>query len=126
MAHDIVIERKVVAAGEYVFKQGSMGRTAYIVQTGSVDILRRDEEGEDRLLANVGPGSIFGEMALIDESPRMASARAGAGEGATVIVVTEQMFLHKLETCDPFIRKLMHIMAETIRDMSKKQQKGTP
>lgn len=116
MSGDVVIERKTYAEGDVVFKQGTTGRTAYIVQKGSVDILHQTPDGEERKLANVGQGAIFGEMALIDDNPRMATARCT--EPTTVIVVTEQMFLHKLEQADPFIRGLMHIMAETIRRMS--------
>ena len=118
MAHDVVIERKTYAEGDVVFKQGSTGRTAFIVQKGAVDIVHTTPEGEEKVLANISVGAIFGEMSLIDDRPRMAMARAS--EPTTVIVVTEQMFLHKLEHADPFIRGLMHIMAETIRAMSDK------
>jgi len=111
-----MIERKVFAAGDIIFKQGSTGRTAFIVQKGSVDILHVASSGGEKKLATIGVGAIFGEMALIDDKPRMATARAA--EPTTVIVVTEQMFLHKLEQADPFIRGLMNIMAETIRSMS--------
>ena len=118
MANDVMIERKVFAEGDTIFKQGSTGRTAYIVQKGAVDIVCTMDNGEEKALANIGVGAIFGEMALIDDTPRMATARAS--EPTTVIVVTEQMFLHKLDKADPFIRGLMHIMADTIRSMSKK------
>lgn len=116
MPGDVVIERKTYAEGDTVFKQGSVGRTAFIVQKGGVDILHQSPDGEEKLLGNIGQGGIFGEMALIDDRPRMATARCS--EPTTVIVVTEQMFLHKLEHADPFIRGLMHIMADTIRSMS--------
>ena len=116
MANDVVIERKTFAEGDTVFKQGSVGRTAFIVQKGSVDILHQTADGVEKKLGNIGQGGIFGEMALIDDNPRMATARCA--EPTTVIVVTEQMFLHKLDQADPFIRGLMHIMAETIRRMS--------
>lgn len=115
---DTIIERKVYAEGDVVFKQGASGRTAFIVQKGSVDIIHTKPDGTDTRLANIGVGAIFGEMALIDDNPRMASARAA--EATTVIVVTEQMFRHKLEHADPFIRGLMHILADTIRNMSNK------
>lgn len=118
VSNDVVIERKVYADGDYIFKQGSRGRTAFIVQKGSVDILHEKPDGTEDKLGNVGVGGIFGEMALIDDKPRMAAARAA--EPTTVIVVTEQMFLHKLNEADPFIRGLMHIMADTIRSMSNK------
>jgi len=118
MVRDTLIERKVYPEGEVIFKQGSTGRTAYIVQKGHVEIVRESDDGSEKILATIGAGAMFGEMAVIDDSPRMATARAT--ESTTVIVVTEQMFLHKLDKADPFIRGLMHIMADTIRAMSKK------
>jgi len=118
MPRDALIERKVYPEHEIIFKQGSTGRMAFIVQKGNVEIFRPQEDGGEQILGAVGVGGIFGEMSLIDDSPRMASARAT--EPTTVIVVTEQMFLHKLDNADPFIRGLMHIMADTIRSMSKK------
>jgi len=118
MTSDTMIERKVFAIGDNVFKQGTTGRTAFIIQKGAVDIVHELPDGTEKLLANVGVGAIFGEMSLIDDKPRMATARAT--EPTTVIVVTEQMFLQKLEKSDTFIRGLMNIMAETIRTMSDK------
>ena len=118
MGRDTLIERKVYPQGDVIFKQGSTGRTAYILQKGRVEIIRELEDGSEKVLATIGAGAMFGEMAVIDDSPRMATARTL--EPTTVIVVTEQMFLHKLEKADPFIRGLMHIMADTIRAMSSK------
>lgn len=118
MTGDNLIERKVFAVDDIVFTQGTSGRTAFIIQKGAVDIVHATPDGEEKLLANLGAGAIFGEMSLIDDKPRMATAKAT--EPTTVIVVTEQMFLHKLEHADPFIRGLMNIMAETIRNMSDK------
>jgi len=117
MGRDTLVERKVYPEGDIIFSQGSTGRTAYIVQQGEVEIFRTMEDGSEKLLGTVGVGGMFGEMAVIDDSPRMATAKAK--EMTTVIVVTEQMFLHKLQKADPFIRGLMHIMADTIRAMSK-------
>lgn len=116
MSKDVMIDRKTFAAGDVIFKQGSTGRTAYIVQKGAVDIVHTMPDGTEKHLANLGAGAIFGEMALIDDKPRMATVRAS--EPTTVIVVTEQMFQHKLDRADPFIRGLMNIMADTIRSMS--------
>ncbi len=117
MGRDTIIERKTFPAGELIFKEGSRGRTAYIIQEGRVEIVKSLEDNTENVLGEIGKGGIFGEMALIDDRPRMASARAA--EPTTVIVITEQMFLHKLDNADPFIRGLMNIMAETIRSMSR-------
>ena len=125
MNRDIVVERKAYPAGEVIFKQGSRGRMAYIVQEGLVEIVHHAEDGDDTetetVLGTIGKGGMFGEMSMIDDRPRMATARTK--EATTVIVITEQMFLHKLEKADPFIRGLMNIMSQTIRSMSDHQIK---
>lgn len=125
MGRDTVVERKAFPAGEVIFKQGSRGRMAYIVQEGLVEIVHQTAEEEDAgtetILGTIGKGGMFGEMSMIDDRPRMATARTK--EASTLIIITEQMFLHKLEKADPFIRGLMNIMAQTIRSMSDHQIK---
>jgi hypothetical protein len=64
------------AAGETIFEQGDRGDLVYMIVAGQVEALRVDENGEERLLATMGPGEYFGEMALISEAPRTATVRA--------------------------------------------------
>jgi CRP/FNR family transcriptional regulator, cyclic AMP receptor protein len=61
--------------GETIFTEGEPGKALFIVLTGSVLICRALHEGEENL-ATLGAGSYFGELALIDDQPRFASARA--------------------------------------------------
>jgi len=107
-----LLNRKVLAAGDYVFRQGEQASNAYIVQEGEVQIVRT-KDGQDTVLGVVGKGGIFGEMGLIDNKPRMASARAT--KASTVVIVSEGMFREKLSKADPFIRGLLNILVDTIR-----------
>jgi CRP-like cAMP-binding protein len=63
------------APGEYFFRENDPADSLFVIETGRVAILKqwRDEE---RLLSELGPGDCFGEMALMDFSPRSASVRA--------------------------------------------------
>jgi CRP/FNR family transcriptional regulator, cyclic AMP receptor protein len=61
-------------AGETVFAQGDPGLGMYIVQEGDVRIVMNDREGRPRELSVLSVGDFFGEMGLIDESPRSATA----------------------------------------------------
>ncbi len=118
---DNVLDRKTCSEGEWIFREDQEGNSAYIIQNGSVNIIKKID-GKDVILANIGKGAIFGEMALIDDKPRMASARADEG-GATCIVISRNLFEDKLAKADPFVRGLLKIFAEQIRSMS--DQKST-
>lgn len=61
--------------GETIFNEGEPGKALFIILTGKVSIGRALNEGEE-LLATLGSGGYFGELALIDDQPRFASARA--------------------------------------------------
>jgi CRP-like cAMP-binding protein len=64
-----------VAAGDWFFREGEPGDTVYLLEQGSAAIVK-DVAGSERVLRVLGPGDCFGEMSLIDFSPRSASARA--------------------------------------------------
>jgi CRP-like cAMP-binding protein len=75
-----------LAPGEVVFEEGSAGEAMYLVAEGQVRIEKRAEAGGYRQLARLSPGDFFGEMALLEETPR--SARAVAATAATLFVLS--------------------------------------
>lgn len=111
-----ILDRKVVAAGSYVFREGDEGDRAYLVQQGTIEIVRRRPDGSEVVLGEINKGGIFGEMALVDDQPRMAAARALTG--VTLLVVTRDQFKEKLGAADPFIRALLKIFVNNIRQVS--------
>jgi len=112
-----ILQRQTFQPGTTIFKEGDEGNLAYVVQSGEVEIVKTID-GETKVLGVVGQGGMFGEMALIDSGPRMASARAKTG--ATIIVVTRNMFEQKLNKADPFIRGLLKILVDHVRSSAKK------
>jgi CRP/FNR family cyclic AMP-dependent transcriptional regulator len=111
-----IIERRSYKAGETVFREGEQGSSAFVVQSGEV-VISKVVDGKDQELAVVGKGGIFGEMALIDEQPRMATAKVR--DGATIMTISKLMYKDKLKQSDPFIRALLRILVETVRSSSK-------
>jgi CRP/FNR family cyclic AMP-dependent transcriptional regulator len=111
-----IIERRSYKAGETVFREGEQGSSAFVVQSGEV-VISKVVDGKDQELAVVGKGGIFGEMALIDEQPRMATAKVR--DGATIMTISKLMYNDKLKQSDPFIRALLRILVETVRSSSK-------
>jgi CRP-like cAMP-binding protein len=71
------LHQRTYRAGETVFEEGMPGAGLYIIQSGEIEIRKKTASGESMQLATIGHRSFFGEMALIDQSPRSASAHAG-------------------------------------------------
>src|SRR5919202_1321118 len=66
---------KEYQAGETIFKQGERGKALFIVLSGRILIVRAGH-GQEEQLASLTAGAYFGELALIDDQPRSATARA--------------------------------------------------
>lgn len=111
-----ILERRVLQDKDVIFREGEPGSNAYILQEGAV-VISKIINGADEELAVIGKGGIFGEMALIDDKPRMATARVRGN--ATIVTVTKQIYSEKLKKSDPFVRALLRILVETVRSTSK-------
>ncbi len=116
-------EARVYHDGAFVFREFEIGAEAFIVKSGTVRVFKSfKEEGYEPREVELGivrVGSIFGEMALIDNEPRMASARV-VGGGAELFVISRQQFEAKLVGVNPFISKLLRILAENTRATAEK------
>lgn len=64
-------QRRTFASGEAVFRQGETGDFLYVILSGEVAVVRG--EGENKREVRLGPGEVFGEMALLENEPRSAS-----------------------------------------------------
>jgi CRP/FNR family transcriptional regulator, cyclic AMP receptor protein len=104
-------------SGEVVFEENSQGREMFVVHTGRVRI---SIDGSDRehLLAVLGPGEVFGEMALVDGAPRSATATAAENE-TNLVVVDHPKFFYLINQQPTFALTLLHTPAQRIRDLEK-------
>lgn len=69
-----IVHKREYRSGEPVFHQGDPGLGMYIIQEGSVSIVISEADGSTKELAVLTEGDFFGELALLDESPRSADA----------------------------------------------------
>ena len=108
------MERLNVKKDTFVFREGDAGEAAYVVDAGSVAILKTIEDTEMRL-ATVGLGGLFGEMAILDGSPRMASAQAL--EDSILVVVPRQVIDSKLNKSDPSLGTIFRVLVQNLRNV---------
>lgn len=102
------------AAGATIFSAGDPGTAMYVVVEGEVDLLIGD-----RLVETLGPGEPFGEMALIEHAPRVATARARTA--CRLAAVPEKRFLFMVQQTPFFSLQIMRAMAERLRRMNERR-----
>ncbi len=105
-----------------LIRQGDRGNTLYVVVEGRVAVTQRLEDGQERLLGIRGPREFFGELALLDETPRMASCVTLTE--TRVLEVTEETFDHVLENSPAVAYAIMRHVVDMLRDNDRTSIKG--
>lgn len=109
-------------AGATIFAEGSPGFRAFIVQSGLVEISKIGPNGEI-VIGYAGGGEVFGEMAPLDNEPRMASAKAV--KDTVCIVIPDDVLKDKLEAADPFVRDLLYVLVRGLRQVTEALMRRT-
>ncbi len=105
---------KTFKVGEVIMRQGDLGKNAFIIESGKVDIQIEKSSGEQVTVGTRGAGSIIGEMSLIDNAPRTATITAI--EECALLEITEDDFTRRLENSDPVLRMVIQVILTRYRD----------
>ena len=114
--------------GDTVFKQGDTGDALYLIRSGEIEVLVAkgiSEEGEEQemtCVAVLGPGELFGEMALVEKEPRSATILAKAD---TKLLRIKENYFQELMNNDNAIalkiyRRLTTILSHRLRDTTER------
>jgi CRP/FNR family transcriptional regulator, cyclic AMP receptor protein len=105
-------EGKIYSAGQTVVEVGTVGATMYVVLDGEVEIHAGGQQSVG------GPGTIFGEMALIDDVPR--SATVIAKTECKLLELDRRRFESLISETPYFALEVMHVMADRLRKSNSK------
>jgi CRP/FNR family cyclic AMP-dependent transcriptional regulator len=103
-------DQRPIAAGQVILTAGDPGDLMYVVKEGEVEVLVRD-----RVVETIGLGGILGEMALIDRSPRSASARAKTD--CQLVPIDAAPFKFMIQQTPFFAIEVMRVMTRRLRHM---------
>jgi len=104
--------------GDIVFEQDSEGDELFVVISGSVEILQK-QNNRFKALVTLGKGEIFGEMALVERIPR--TARAVAVEDTTQLIVVDQpRFVYLVSQQPVFALTIMRVLCNRIHSLEKR------
>lgn len=96
--------RKRLAAGQTLFREGDAPDTAFLIESGRIEV-KTSQRGHDVVLSVLGPGDLVGEMAVIDDSHRTATATALAP--SVLIAIGREQIAERLAATDPIVRSLL-------------------
>ena len=102
-------------AGETIMRQGEPGNSAYIIESGRVEILFEKPDGRMQCVGTRGSDTMIGEMALVDDAPRTATVRAI--EDCTLLELSKDDFSGRLRQADPVLRMTAQVILNRYRDM---------
>ncbi len=105
-------DRVAFAAGQVIFEEGQPGRAMYVVNAGTVDLTIGGT-----VVERVEKGGILGEMALIDNEPR--SATATAITECELVAIEKPRFAYLVQQMPYFSIKVMEVMARRLRKRTK-------
>jgi len=107
---------KIYGKSEVIFEESSFGSEMYVVLSGGVKIYRVSAEDEIEHTI-IKPGEFFGEMALVDNAPRSASACA-IEDDTGLVAVDKDKFLFLVSHQPTFALAVMHSLCKRIRTLS--------
>ena len=110
-------ELKKVAEGKTVFVENMPGESLYLVRSGAIQLSKLLAEGDEKTVVVLSPPEVFGELALLEDSQRSATAKVA--EEATLLMLKKSAFQALCER-DPglgfkVLRNIMQVFAERIR-----------
>ncbi len=105
----------ILAPGEVLFRRGATGDKAYVIRTGIIEL----RVGAKKI-PSIGVSDIVGEMAMLDDFTRSATATAGP-EGATLHSLDKPLFIDMIKADPQFAIELMKRFVSRIRAWSEKK-----
>lgn len=109
-------EGRKFSAGEKVFSEYDMGAEMYVVISGEVEL-----SIAGAVIETLGPGEPFGEMALIDQAPRTATATAKTD--CVVLPIPEKRFLFMVQQTPYFSLQIMRVITDRLRKANERRSK---
>ncbi len=102
---------KFFSAGTQLFQEGELGREMYVIQSGKVEISRRIRSRKT-VLALLPPGEFFGEMAILNNKPR--SATATTTEDSELLVIDSKTFKQMLQSSTEIAYRMIQKLAQRL------------
>jgi len=118
MALERIAAEQSYTKAQTIFREGDAGNGVYVVKQGCVEICSTAVDSEHRVFAEVPPGEMFGEMAVLEVKPRSATARAR--EDCVVYFIPRDELLLQIERSPLLALELLRAISRRLRDLNQR------
>ena len=112
-----VLSRRVLPEGRVIFRAEDLGVSAFVIKSGTVEIYKIDD-GAEIVLAVLGPGEMFGEMALFNNGRRSTFARAKTA--CELVTIQGGQIERLLATAEPGLKALVRVLVKRMDDLNER------
>ncbi len=115
------MQKRSYQTGEVLFHEGQIGKAVFIIESGRVELSRTSHNAEVRSLGILGPGQIFGEMALLEQMERTATAHV-VEDGVIYLLYTatlESLIRHNPAIGSRLMRNMAVMLSSLLRRTNK-------
>ena len=109
---------KAYSKNSTLFVEGMTGEILYVIRKGSVQITKKGGSGQEMVLATLKEGEFLGEMSLIDNRPRTATAKVA--EESVLLVMTKKAFLTMMEKYPAIALKVLLVFLKIANERLRK------
>lgn len=106
---------RTMKAGEVIVKENDQAAGFFVISAGSVEVVKGAESADPQVLAKLGPGDFFGEMALFEGFPRSATVRA-VGD-TECLAMTRWDFMAEMKNHPEIAVGMMPILVRRLREL---------
>lgn len=110
-----VLDRRIYPPGRVIYQKDDLGSSALLIKRGAVEIFKSDGS-RDTVIATLGPGEIFGEMALLGSGRRSTSARAAAE--CECIFISGGDMERLIANAEPGVKALLRVLVRRLNDLN--------
>lgn len=116
------LKKQTFKAGHVIFRQGDIAQSCFIISGGELELTRAGSDGAEQKIAKAGKGEIIGEMSMIGDTPRTATATVT--KDVELAEISREEFETQLERLNPFMKRLIRLIVQRLRDTTSNLTRG--
>jgi CRP-like cAMP-binding protein len=113
------VKHTVVEAGNIIFLEGQPARTAYVILKGYADVVVQNAAGDYVPLNRMGPGELFGEIAILSDQ-KARTATVMAADHCELLEINREVFDNRVAKSDPLVRFVLDHMTRRMMQLTDK------